>query len=268
MPRGSEGAPTARAARTRRRMGALAAEGAPSAATQRALRSLRTAAARGAQRARTPRWEGPHARSVPPTPTRARARARTRLLRATTTYPRPSTGGSRLRHLIPSHACGRTRRAAAATGQWGPLPARPTASRHRAPAAMGRLQACARCRGRGGTFVQPGYGPIRCGRFGVKNARVVKKVGEKQIPLGEKETPPGEKVTIFINAFLALAGLISRGGGRWRRGTIAGDAGPSWLRGGWDGGGFGRGRVGRAGRVFGGGGGGRAGRVEGGGVWA
>ena len=72
-------------------------------------------------------------------------------------------------------------------------------------------------------------------------------------------------MTIFINAFLALAGLISRRGGRWRRGTIAGDAGPSWLRGGWDGGGFGRGRVGRAGRVFGWGGGGRAGRVEGGG---
>ena len=49
--------------------------------------------------------------------------------------------------------------------------------------------------GRGGTFVQPGYGPILCGRFGVKNARVVKKVGEKETPLGEKETPLGEKVT-------------------------------------------------------------------------
>ena len=49
--------------------------------------------------------------------------------------------------------------------------------------------------GRGGTFVQPGYEPIRCGRFGVKNARVVKKVGEKETPLGEKETPLGEKVT-------------------------------------------------------------------------
>ena len=49
--------------------------------------------------------------------------------------------------------------------------------------------------GRGGTFVQPGYGPILCGRFGIKNARVVKKVGEKETPLGEKETPLGEKVT-------------------------------------------------------------------------
>ena len=49
--------------------------------------------------------------------------------------------------------------------------------------------------GRGGTFVQTGYGPIRCGRFGVKNARVVKKVGEKETPLGEKETPLGEKAT-------------------------------------------------------------------------
>ena len=49
--------------------------------------------------------------------------------------------------------------------------------------------------GRGGTLISPGYGPIRCGRFGVKNARVVKKVGEKQTPLGEKETPLGEKVT-------------------------------------------------------------------------
>ena len=49
--------------------------------------------------------------------------------------------------------------------------------------------------GRGGTLTCPGYGPIRCGRFGVNNARVVKKVGEKETPLGEKETPLGEKVT-------------------------------------------------------------------------
>ena len=49
--------------------------------------------------------------------------------------------------------------------------------------------------GRGGTLISPGYGPIRCGRFGVKNARVVKKVGEKKTPLGEKETPLGEKAT-------------------------------------------------------------------------
>ena len=48
--------------------------------------------------------------------------------------------------------------------------------------------------GRGGTLISPGYGPIRCGRFGVKNARVVKKFGEKETPLGEKETPLGEKV--------------------------------------------------------------------------
>ena len=32
-------------------------------------------------------------------------------------------------------------------------------------------------------------------------------------------------MTIFINAFLALAGLISRRGARWRRGTITGGAG-------------------------------------------
>ena len=49
--------------------------------------------------------------------------------------------------------------------------------------------------GRGGTLTSPGFGPIRCGRFGVKNARVVKKVGEKETPLDEKETPLGEKVT-------------------------------------------------------------------------
>ena len=74
-------------------------------------------------------------------------------------------------------------------------------------------------------------------------------------------------MTIFVNAFLALAGLISRRGGRWRRGTIAGGVGPSWLRGGWDWAGFGQGLVGQAGLVFGGGGmgGGQAGRVEGGG---
>ena len=39
-----------------------------------------------------------------------------------------------------------------------------------------------------------GYGPIRCGRFGVKNARVVKKIGKKETPLGEKATKVGEKV--------------------------------------------------------------------------
>ena len=33
--------------------------------------------------------------------------------------------------------------------------------------------------GRGGTLISPGYGPIRCGQFGVKNARVVKQSGEK-----------------------------------------------------------------------------------------
>ena len=49
--------------------------------------------------------------------------------------------------------------------------------------------------GRGGTLISPGFGPIRCGRFGVRNARVVKKVGEKEIPLCAKETPLGEKVT-------------------------------------------------------------------------
>ena len=32
-------------------------------------------------------------------------------------------------------------------------------------------------------------------RFGVKNARVVKTVGEKETPLVEKETPLGEKAT-------------------------------------------------------------------------
>ena len=74
-------------------------------------------------------------------------------------------------------------------------------------------------------------------------------------------------MTIFINAFLALAGLISREGGRWRRGTIAGDAGPSWLRGGWDGGGFGRGLVGPVERVFGGGVGVGLAGWEGGGAW-
>ena len=31
--------------------------------------------------------------------------------------------------------------------------------------------------GSGGTLVRLGYGPILCRRFGVKNARVVKKVG-------------------------------------------------------------------------------------------
>ena len=39
-------------------------------------------------------------------------------------------------------------------------------------------------------------------------------LGEKETSLGEKETPLGEKVTIFINAFLALAALISSRGGR------------------------------------------------------
>ena len=71
---------------------------------------------------------------------------------------------------------------------------------------------------------------------------------------------------IFVDAFLALAGLVSRRGGRWRRGTIAGGAGPSWLGGVWDRGGFGRELVGREGQVFGGGEGG-AGRVEGGEKW-
>ena len=42
-------------------------------------------------------------------------------------------------------------------------------------------------------MVQQGYGPILCGRFEVKNTRVVEKVGEKEIPLGEKETPLCEK---------------------------------------------------------------------------
>ena len=72
-----------------------------------------------------------------------------------------------------------------------------------------------------------------------------------------------------MNAFLALAILISRRGGRWRRGTFAGGQGATWLARGWDGGGFGRGRVGRVGRDRGLGGGGwrvgRAGLVEGGG---
>ena len=97
--------------------------------------------------------------------------------------------------------------------------------------------------GRGGTLISPGYGPIRCRRFGVKNARVVKKVGEKETPLdvvgekktplGEKETPLGEKVTIIFEGFLALAGLISSRGGRWRRGCIAGSEagakGATWM---------------------------------------
>ena len=49
-------------------------------------------------------------------------------------------------------------------------------------------------------------------------------LGEKETPLGpgEKETPLGEKVVIFINAFLALADLISRRGGMRRSWTIAG----------------------------------------------
>ena len=47
--------------------------------------------------------------------------------------------------------------------------------------------------GRGGTLVQPGYGPIPCGRFEVKNARMVKKVGEKETPLGEKATKLAKK---------------------------------------------------------------------------
>ena len=124
--------------------------------------------------------------------------------------------------------------------------------------------------GRGGTLISPGYGPIRSGRFGVKNARVVKKVGEKETPLGEKETPLGEKVTIIFEGFLALAGLISSRGGRWRRGCIAGSEagakGATWmLGGGGTGAAFGQGQAG-AGRV-----GGRvfwvgAGRAEGGDV--
>ena len=56
--------------------------------------------------------------------------------------------------------------------------------------------------GRGGTLISPGYGPIRCGRFGVKNSRVVKKVGEKETPLGEKETPLGEKATKLAKNFV------------------------------------------------------------------
>ena len=98
-------------------------------------------------------------------------------------------------------------------------------------------------------------------RCGEKENPLVKKetpLGEKKTPLGQKETPPGEKVTIFINAFLALAGLISERGGCWRLWTIAegqaGTTGATWLgRGvgrGWvwagagraDGPGFGRGR--------------------------
>ena len=63
--------------------------------------------------------------------------------------------------------------------------------------------------GRGGTFVQPGYGPIRCGRFGVKNARVVKKVGEKETPLGEKVTKVGEKVN-FVGEKKIHAGRVRR----------------------------------------------------------
>ena len=108
-------------------------------------------------------------------------------------------------------------------------------------------------------MISPGYGPIRSGRFGVKNARVVKKVGEKETPLGEKETPLGEKVTMIFDAFLPVAGLISSRGGRWRRGSIAGSEagakGATWMLGG-----AGRGQhLGRGGQ------GGRAGFLAGGG---
>ena len=77
-------------------------------------------------------------------------------------------------------------------------------------------------------------------RCGEKETRTP--IGENGNPpqAGEKGTPPGKKVTIFINAFLALAGLISRfesrRGGRWRRWTIAGGqastTGATWLGGG------------------------------------
>ena len=63
----------------------------------------------------------------------------------------------------------------------------------------------------------------------------IDRCGEKETPLREKDTPLGEKVYNFINAFLAQAfsGLISRRGGRWRRGTFAGGqagtTGATWL---------------------------------------
>ena len=57
-------------------------------------------------------------------------------------------------------------------------------------------------------------------RCGEKETRTP--IGENGNPpqAGEKGTPPGKKVTIFINAFLALAGLISRKGGCWWCRTI------------------------------------------------
>ena len=96
---------------------------------------------------------------------------------------------------------------------------------------------------------------------------------KKSIPRGEKETPPGEKVTIFINAFLALAAFgrsyLKKGTQRaieaWdrrrRRRTIVATRGVGrgrvWAGAGWAGGaGF-----------FGGGRGGGAGRPGGVGTW-
>ena len=46
--------------------------------------------------------------------------------------------------------------------------------------------------GRGGTFVHSGYGPIRCGRFGVKNVRGVK-------IRGGKETSAGDSTWLFCD---------------------------------------------------------------------
>ena len=54
-------------------------------------------------------------------------------------------------------------------------------------------------------MVQQGYGPIQCERFGVKNARAVQNVGEKETPLGEKEIPLGEKETHLAKKQILLA---------------------------------------------------------------
>ena len=43
-------------------------------------------------------------------------------------------------------------------------------------------------------MVQPGYGPIRCGRFGVKNARVVKQSWRKRDPTWQKAKKLAKKI--------------------------------------------------------------------------